>query len=53
MLSWGEHLVLGEQNAAVINIHAKFRKTWITNEGSPWLSLSHKYLRGRDLLQNK
>jgi len=38
---------------AVINIHAKFRKTLVVNDGSPWLRLNHKYLQGRGVLQNR
>ena len=47
MLFWGDKM------APVINIHAKFRITLVMNDGSPWLSLGHKYLRGRGLLQNR
>jgi hypothetical protein len=37
----------------VINIHAKFGKTLVMNDRSPWLPLDHKYLQGRGILQNK
>jgi len=36
----------------VISIHAKFRKTFLNNDGSPSLLLKHKYLQRRGLLQN-
>jgi hypothetical protein len=37
---------------AIINIHAKFRKTFLMNDRSPWLLLNHKHLGGPGLLQN-
>ena len=37
----------------VINIHAKFGKTLVMNDRSPWLPLDYKYLQGRGILQNK
>jgi hypothetical protein len=38
---------------AVINIHAKYRKTSVINDGSQCLPLNRKYLQGRGLLQIK
>src|SRR6266480_5265970 len=57
-LQWAHIVVLGgrpggNRMTAVINIHAKFRKTFLMNDGSPWLRLNHKYLQGRGLLQNR
>jgi hypothetical protein len=40
MVSWGNKMT------AVINIRAKFRKTFLMNDGSPWLPLNNKYLQG-------
>jgi hypothetical protein len=47
MLSWGNRIT------AVNNIHAKFRKTLVMNDGSPWLRLNQKYLQRRGFLQNR
>ena len=54
MLSWGEHGgTEGNSMTGAINIHAKFGKTLVMNDHSPWLPLDHKYLQGRGILQNK
>src|SRR5438552_6748216 len=36
MVSWGNRMT------TVINIYAKFRKTFLMNDGSPWFPLNHK-----------
>ena len=59
LLSWGEQSFGGSKSSgankmtAVINIHAKFRKTFVNNDASPWLRLNRKYLHGRGFLQNR
>jgi hypothetical protein len=42
----------GNGMTTVINIHAKFGKTLVMNDRSPWLPLNHKDLQGHGLLQN-